>query len=215
MALWNTKLSRAFRHSNMGPALIKAGDSTTQITCSVANTNMIQLYTKATNTTGTTRGIYNRLYIAGSSGTDGEATRSFTTVMTTVTGSVHGTHTSLSIGTSGVISGSAYALRATLQVPNSTLAGTTGAIFAELYAEGASSANSGKMALIAMDISGNATGITALTQQAGVYAFSFGAGCVDATNGVIDSDRTTNTASGCIKINVNGTTRWITYGTGA
>jgi hypothetical protein len=159
--------------------------------------------------------MYLRLYLTGGAG--GEALRAFCTVSSnTPADTVNGAHISLSFGaTIGNVTGLGTAVRATLHVPNRALTGNCAAIQAELYADGASSANGGVLSFVRFSLGGNATGITALTQHASCVAFAFDAGVVDATDGVIDSNRTTNTNGGCIKIYIEGIgTRWISYGTG-
>jgi hypothetical protein len=196
--------------------ILGSGKSASYKSTLVADKNFLSFYLGSAAINGTSRGMYLRLYLTGGAG--GEAARIFTTVgNNTPADTVNGAHISLSFGaTVGNVTGLGTAVRATLHVPNRALGGTCAAIQAELYADGASSANGGVLSFVRFSLGGNATGITALTQQANCAAFHFDAGCVDATNGVIDSNRTANTAGGCIKIYIDGIgTRWITYGTGS
>jgi hypothetical protein len=94
-----------------------AGTSSSPVTTSAAGKNFLGYWVDSTATSGDTRGIYTRLYISGA-GQSGEAARFYTTVnnVTAATGgTVNGAHISLNVtGASGKISGSANALRATL-----------------------------------------------------------------------------------------------------
>jgi len=198
-----------------GTTIINEGSSSADPVVVPQAGNVEQRYVTGSGATGTYRNLYNKLTLSGGAG--GEASRNYTVISAAApVDTVNGAHNSLGFTGTGNITGLGCGSRNTLMVPNGNLGGTTTAVQAELYAEGASSANTGLMSLVRLSIGGDNTGITALTQHAGVVAFNFDAGCVDATNGVIDSNRTSNTASGCIKIYIGGIgLRWITYGTGS
>jgi hypothetical protein len=196
--------------------ILGSGKSTSYKSSSVANKNFISFYLGSAAVSGTSRGMYLRLYLTGGAG--GEAARIYTTVSHDAPAdTVNGAHISLSFGaTAGNVTGLGTAVRATLHVPNRALTGNCAAVQAELYADGASSANGGVLSFVRFSLGGNATGITALTRHASCVAFAFDAGVVDATDGVIDSNRTANAAEGCIKIYIEGVgTKYISYGTGA
>lgn len=188
----------------------------TEITNATAEMKFIDMRLNSSATSGTSRGMYIKLFLTGNAG--GEALRAYTVnTSDTPADTCNGAHISLGFGTStGNVTGLATAARFDLMVPNRALAGTTAVIMAEIWAGGASSTNSGVMSFLRMEVGGNATGITALTRQAGVVAFHFAAGCADTTNGIVDHGHTTNTAAGAIKIYIDGVgLQWITYGTGA
>lgn len=199
--------------------VLGCGTAASQKVSSAVGKNFMSFYLNSTAISGTSRGAYLRLYLgssAAAAAAGGEALRVFTTVTTNAPADTcNGAHISLNFGaTYGNISGLGTAVRATLHVPNRALTGTCAAIQAELYADGASSDVSGRVSAIRVSIGGEATGLS--TIQSKVYFAHFGAGCVDATDGMIDSNRTANTASGCIKIYIDGVgERWITYGTGS
>jgi len=137
----------------------------------VANKNFIHFYLTAAATSGTSRGMYLRLYLTAGAG--GEALRAFTTVSNnTPADTVNGAHVSLSFGASaGNVTGEGHALRATVHVPSRSLTGTGSAINAELFSDGASSTLGGKWSCIRLVNAGNATGIAAVDDTG--YAFSF------------------------------------------
>lgn len=101
-------------------ALVQGGGTTVApCTSATPNKNFLGYFVKSTATSGDTRGLYTRLYVAGAGGS-GEAGRFYTTVdnVTAATGgTVNGAHISLNItGASGKVSGSANALRATFDI---------------------------------------------------------------------------------------------------
>lgn len=195
------------------------GTSASQKADSTADKNFMSFYLNSTATSGTARGMYLRLYLgsnAAAAAAGGEALRAFTTCTTNAPADTcNGAHISLNFGTTyGNITGLGTAARCTLHVPNRALTGTCAAVQAELYCDGTSSDVSGRISAIRISVAGDSTGVS--TIQSKVYAFNFDAGCVDATDGMIDSNRTSNTAGGCIKIYIDGVgERWITYGTGS
>jgi hypothetical protein len=204
-----------------GPLKMKTGGSLVFGTAAVpvAKTvagNFEQGYYTGSAATGTYRGLYKRLYLTGGAG--GEAGRFFTTVSSNApTDTVNGVHCTLNFGASaGNITGLGTAGRFTLTVPNRSLGGTSAALNAEIWADGTSSAVGQIASCLRMDIGGNVTGIGTLQAAATVCAFHFASGLVNATNGVVDTDRTANTAGGAIRIYIDGVgVRYITYGTGS
>jgi hypothetical protein len=124
-------------------ALLLGGTSTTKLTNSGADKNFIGFWLDSSATSGTSRGLYQRLYLSGGAG--GEAIRAYTTVSSnTPADTCNGIHSSLSFGSSaGNITGLGTALRATLHVPGRSLGGTVAALQAEFYGDGASAAIGG------------------------------------------------------------------------
>jgi hypothetical protein len=112
------------------------GTNASPLATSTADKNHFDYRTQSTATSGTSRGIYHRHYMAF----DGECARFFGTQNGTSTGGTHGIHASLSFGTSGVASGLGAAVRATLQIPNRTVTlGTVAGLQAEVWMDGTSS----------------------------------------------------------------------------
>ena len=72
------------------PALVfGVGLSSDPATTATANKNFLEFRTQSTATSGDSRGIYNRLYLAGA-GVSGESLRSFTTVSDVAAATAHG-----------------------------------------------------------------------------------------------------------------------------
>jgi hypothetical protein len=142
-----------------GSLIAGKGSSSSPLSFATADKNFIGLWLKSTATTGTTRGLYQRLYL--SSGAGGECARLFTTVENdTPADTVNGAHVSLSFGSAaGNVTGEGQAVRGTLHIPNRSLGGTCAAIKAELWADGSSSAVGGTLAFIRATAGGNQTGI--------------------------------------------------------
>jgi|GEM_PF-1648031 len=190
------------------------GSSTNPVTDDTAGRIFMGAYFDNGAATGTARGHYVRLYLTGGAG--GEAGRFYTTVSNNApVDTCNGIHASLSFGASaGNITGLGTAGRFTLHIPNRALTGTCAAVQAELHCDGTASDVSGITSAIRVSVGGDATGYG--TIQSKVYFAHFDAGCVDATDGMIDSNRTAITAGGSIKIYIDGVgERWITYTTGS
>lgn len=151
-----------------------AGTSTTKESTSLANKNFMGYWLESKATSGTSRGMYLRLYLSGGAG--GEAGRFFTTVENnSPADTCNGIHASLSFGASaGNISGLGTAGRFTLHVPDRALNGTCGAIQSELYADGDSSSAGGVLSLFRCAIDGDATGKAALEDSAYLFDLSTG-----------------------------------------
>ncbi len=98
-----------------------------------AGKNFMGYWMKTTATSGDTRGLYLRLYLAGTGG-DGEALRAYTTINGVVAaGGSHGGHISLNMDATGSTSGLAVGLRATLDAAaaSRTLTGTLACLMVE------------------------------------------------------------------------------------
>lgn len=140
-------------------ALIQAGTSAANLSAgTTADANYMQFYITSAATTGTTRGIYDRLYLTGGAG--GEALRAFTTVSSNApVDTVNGAHISLNFGASaGNVTGLGTAVRATLHVPNRSLTGTTAAVQAEIFGDDTSSAIGGTTSFLRCVNDGSANG---------------------------------------------------------
>lgn len=194
-------------------AIVQMGTSASPIDCSTtADMNANQIYVTSSAATGTFRGLYLRAYMTGGAG--GEALRVFTTVSNAAPAdTVNGAHISLSFGASaGNVIGQSAAIHGTYHLGNRTMTGTNSALLLDLYSDGSSSVCT-HFAYIRVTNLGNSTAVAALLTTA--YFAEFDASVCSDTDGMVDTNRTANTASGCIRILVNGTARWITYGTGS
>lgn len=160
------QVGRAGIGASTTAVLLGTGDTTTPYSDSNADKNFHGYWLKSTATSGTTRGIYQRLYL--SSGAGGEAARYFTTVENaTPADTCNGAHISINFGSSaGNITGLGTAVRATFHVPNRSLTGTTAPLQAELYSDGASSAIGGTTSFIRAVNDGNASGIASVDTNA-------------------------------------------------
>lgn len=145
------------------PAVLQGGGTNASpLTTSTASKNFLDFRTKTTDATGAdSRGIYWKHFLGGA-GASGEAGRFYTSVDAAGGVGCHGIHASVAFGASGTLTGQAAAIRATLQVPNKALAGTSAAVYAEIWADGASSNNTGVMAFLRCVLAGEATGVAAL-----------------------------------------------------
>lgn len=149
---------RALQNDCQGSAglLQEIGTSTNpQLDNGVASKNFFSYYLKTTATSGTTRGLYLRLYLA--SGAGGEAARFFTTVSSnTPADTVNGVHSSLSFGASaGNITGLGTGGRFTLHIPGRAINATIAALQAEMYGDAASGDVGGTASLLRLVIDGN------------------------------------------------------------
>lgn len=181
--------------------------STTAVQTSADNTRQLAVYLNTSQTVATngSRAVYARLWVSGAGG-GGEAVRAFTTVNNVAADTVHGLHASVSCGTTGTITGLGVAVRATLQVPNGNLAGTTAAVQAELWADGSSSQNTGTMSMFRCVIGGDGTGVANLKDA---YFAEF-AGMSAGSGEFIDTSKTAGTAYGGLKVKIPGVgDKWI------
>jgi hypothetical protein len=119
------------------------GTAASPLTTATADKNFLEFRTQSTATSGDSRGIYNRLYLAGAGG-GGESLRSYTEIVGVAAANAHGAHISLGMGestTKGSVTGLGATIRATLGLPDAALAagGTYTALQAEIYSFGADS----------------------------------------------------------------------------
>lgn len=146
------------------------GTSTVQPESAEANKNWLSFFVKSTATSGTSRGMYLRLYLPSNAG--GEALRAFTTVSSnTPADTVNGAHISLSFGASaGNVTGESQALRSTFHLGNRTMTGANAAIKAELWADGSSSDINGTTSFLRFSAGGNATGVAKIDTSGYFFA---------------------------------------------
>lgn len=108
---------------NVTAALIfGAGTSTYPESSSTASKNFLGFYTKSTATSGDSRGLYHRHYLAGA-GVSGEALRAYATVQAVAAENARGAHISLDFSAyaTSYITGEGRALKATLHIPNGAM----------------------------------------------------------------------------------------------
>jgi len=193
--------------ANNSALVMGSGTGASPVTTSAANKNFVEFRCETTTTTAgsDTRGIYNRLYIAGISTGGGESLRTFTTVEAAI-GTAHGIHASLNFN-SGSCSGQGIASRNTLHIPNAGMTGGTyAALQAEIYSDGTSSdpAAVTQLSLIRIVNAGHANGIADVDDDAKFLAFSgftIGAGNMIFANAA--------TPSHVIKCDIGGTAYYL------
>lgn len=192
------------------PALVfGVGLSSDPATTSTAGKNFLEFRTQSTATSGDSRGIYNRLYLAGA-GVSGESLRSFTTVSDVAAATAHGAHISLSFGSTGTITGQGIATRSTLHLKNEALASnvTMAALQAEIYSDGADSDPGGstKLSYLRCVNDGHANGIADVDDDANlieIIGHTIGAGNMVVAE--IDETKFSHK----IRINIGGTTYYL------
>jgi hypothetical protein len=183
--------------------LLGNGTSTTPASTSTAGKNFLGFWTESEATSGDSRGLYLRHYIAGVGGS-GEAARIYGTVSDVAATDARGAHISLSFGSTGTVTSSGQALTTTLHIPNTTpLTGTLSCITAEIYSEGSTSDPAGaSLSFIRFAVNGDTTGDDDVITDAYVFDFSNLGGSAsgslwyDNTAGVVDEFIKVKTASG-------------------
>lgn len=189
--------------------LLGGGTNAAPVSTSLASKNFLDFRTKSTEAGGgDSRGIYWRHYLSGTLA-NGEAGRFFTTVDGAANG-CHGIHSSVSFGTSGTCTGQVAAVRGTLHVPDKTLGGTNGVVYAEMYADGKSSNVSGVNSFLRCVLGGDATGAAALEDAAALLSVSGGTNASGNVVGALTGNEPTWTGkTGLIRVNLNGTVAYI------
>lgn len=208
------QLGRAGVGASTSAILLGTGDTTTPYADSNADKNYIGLWLKTTAASGTSRGIYTRLYLASGSG--GEAARFYTTVQNdTPADTVNGAHVSCDFGsTAGNITGEAQAVRSTLHIPNRALNGTFAAIKAELWADGSSSDVGQTGAFIRCSAGGDGTGVGNIDAN-GVFMYVDGltAGATNIFSTGLTAATVNAATTASLKCNIGGTTYYIPLAT--
>ncbi len=188
--------------------IMGGGTSASPLTKNTADKNFFGYWLKSSATSGTSRGLYQRLYLTGGAG--GECIRAFTTVESnTPADTCNGIHTSLSFGSSaGNITGLGTALRGTLHIPNRALNGTVAAIQAEVYADGASSDIGGTCSLIRGLVDGDGTGKAACDSK----VFLLDLTATDGSGEMVyraQAEPTWTSKTCLIKCKINGNTTYL------
>jgi hypothetical protein len=187
------------------------GTATTPSATATADENFLAFYSKTTATSGTCRGIYNRLYMAGAGG-DGESLRSYSDVSAALA-NAHGAHISLGFGESttvGSISGLGVAVRATLGIPNGTMPanGTYAAVEPEIYTFGSNSAVSAvtELSFIRCSNAGDSTGIGRVGDKAFLIVLD---GDTIAGGNIVEASTTEAKYAYSIRVKMCGTTMYL------
>ena len=188
--------------------LVLAGNSTTRLQTSSANTKFLQYYFENTATSGDNRGMYLRLYLSGA-GSGGEAARIFTTINDVACGTAHGAHISLNFASTGELTGLGVAMRATLHVPDDAgwTGGTLAAIQAEIFSDGAASDTDGltEISFIRVVNGGNSSGIADVEDDGFLLSLQ---GFTSATGNMI-YENTTADSDATIRIKIGATTYYM------
>jgi len=186
----------------------------TALTSATAGIKWLSLYTKSTATSGDSRGIYNRLYLAGA-GVSGESLRSFTDVYGVAAATAHGAHISLGLGdatNAGSVTGLGAAVRGTLSLPNVALAanGTYTGLESEIYSNGADSdpAAVTELSFIRCTAGGDSGGIADVDDKA--YLLVLDGVTEGAGNMVVASDAAANYVSAA-RCKINGVEKWLMF----
>lgn len=197
--------------ADSSPALIMgSGTAALPATTAVAGKNFLEFRTESTATSGDSRAMYLRHYLAGA-GASGDALRAFATIEAAID-TASGAHISTNFGASGSVSGLAAAARTTLHVPNSALAaaGTYTALQGEIYSDGSSADPSAVTELAALRLanSGDGTGKGRVDDKAAIISLT---GWGDGTGNAVYTHNPGNTFSGSIKILVNGVVKYLYF----
>lgn len=196
--------------ANSGALLLGAGTATSQALTATADKKFVSIYTKSTATSGDSRCVYLRHYIAGAGGS-GDCLRAYATIEVASAAGASGAHISLDFGaTTYSITGLGVACRTTLHVPNGIIpgGGTYAALQAEIYMDGTSAdpRTATEFSLFRMCIAGgNATSrakVLNLMALSGIPA--------DSGGGQMYSPGTSmGTVTGTLRILIDGAIRYL------
>ena len=185
--------------------LAGGGTSTSPIEVSSANKNFLGFWVENSATSGDNRGLYLRQYLAGAGG-GGEALRVFSAVSDVAAGTVHGAHISLNFGTSGTVTGTGAAVRATLHIPATALSSnvTMASVYAEIWSDAATSDPGGstKLSYFYVNNGGNATGGADVDDDVVLFDIQ---GHTIATGNMVAASATETNYSHSVKVRVNST----------
>lgn len=185
------------------------GTNADPATTAVADKCFLDFRLQTSATGGTARGIYCKLITTGTSG--GEAVRAFLECNSnTPADTVNGAHITLQYGAvAGNCTGLATAARCTLMVPSRSLTGTTAAVMAELWADGASSTSGGRMSFLRACIGGNATGAALLDDTAFLLELAGGVNGSGNICSAVGNEPTWSTATHKIRVCINDVTMYL------
>lgn len=204
--------------ANTSALLHGVGTTTTPARTNTGGKNFLGYWVRGGQTSGDVRGLYMRLYLAGTSGASGEAIRSFTTVDAgAVAAAAHGAHLSLNFATTGYCSGLGCASRSTLHIPDQaswSTGGTYTAAQAEIYSDGAASdaANATELSFIRCVNDGHASGIADVDDDAFLIVLTGG---TTGSGNVVESSTTEANYSLSARCKLNGTTCYLMFASAA
>jgi len=190
-------------HASSSGLLMGVGTSANPATTSTANANFVEFRVQHTATSGDNRGIYIRTDFNGAGG-GGDGIRS-NTVLTAAAGTVHGIHGSISYNTGGSVTGLGVGIRAGLLAADAAMSGGThAALMTELWANGSSTDVSGvtRMSLMRAVVDGDNTGAGNIDDNA--FFIEFGGKMAAGSGNIIDTDITTHTAYGGLRVYIPG-----------
>lgn len=183
--------------------IMGVGTTVAPASTAVADAKFVELRTKSTATSGDSRGLYFRHELAGA-GVSGESIRNFTKV-TGAVATARGTHNSLDIDVAtGSVSGLGVGNDAQILVGDGALTGGTYAgLNSEIYSAGASTDVSGvtDISFLRCSAGGDATGAENVDDKANFVTFS---GVTAGSGNMIDTDITTHTAYGGLRVYIPG-----------
>ena len=182
--------------------LLGAGTSASPSTTATANKSFIEFRTESTATSGDSRALYLRHSLNGV-GISGEAVRAFSKI-DAAAGTCRGAHISLDVASAGSCSGLGIGVDNQILVHDGALTGGTYAVGNfEIFSAGSSTDVSGVTELSFMRIvaGGNSTGAANVDDNANLMTFS---GLVAGSGNLINTDITTHTAYGGLKVNIPG-----------
>ncbi len=189
--------------------LMGMGSSSDKETTATAGKNFLEFRTESTATSGDSRGIYNRLYLAGAA-VSGESLRTFTTVSDVAAATAHGAHISLDFASTGRVTGLGVAMRATLHIPDDATwaPGTIAAVQAEIWSDGAASDTDGatEVSFIRVVNGGNASGIADVDDDANLITLDGGA---IGSGNVVETEVDETKFSHKIRCKFHGTTLYL------
>lgn len=182
------------------------GTSASPATTSVAGKFFLEYRCQSTATSGDNRLLYMRYELNGTGG--GECLRAFTKV-TAVVGTARGAHISLDVSTTGAISGLGVGVDAQLLLPGEAgVSGTWACVNAEIFTVASTTVGSiTALSMFRAGASGDSTAINNIDDN-GFFLELFG--ITAATGNIIDTNITTHTAYGGLKVKIPGVgTRWL------
>jgi len=183
-------------------ALTIAGTSAVPLVNDTANTEFVSRYYDCGATSGDARGDYLKLSITGAAG-GGEALRAITDVSNVAAATARGAHISLTLGTTGSVTGLGAAFGSTLHIPGAMTGGTYASANIEVWADAAASslASATSKSFIRVGVGGNATGLALLDAELSLFDFY---GVTAGSGTFINTDITTHTAYAGIPVNIPG-----------
>lgn len=182
--------------------LAGVGTTANPATTAVADAKFIEIRSESTATSGDSRGLYWRHSLNGA-GVSGEAIRAFSKVEAAAA-TTRGAHISLDVASGGSASGLGVGVDSQILVHDGALAGGTYAVSnLEAYSAGSSTDVSGvtEFSMIRMVAGGDATGAANVDDNAFAMTFS---GFAAGSGNMIDTDITTHSAYGGLRVNIPG-----------